>query len=194
MPTCILKQKQRLSPLPRSNLGRSHLNGPSLIGIKWTDDKYGWGSLRTCQGWKPIKRFPLWWKSIPSMYYAPSLAWDPVPSRLCLWWVLLKSSQWPPISTCLALTANHASPSGMSHYHFCLGREKQRSKTVLGDPNREYLKYRKHWKWGRGISLICFSCWQQQKEFSEGSRQKGWESREGEGRQCCWQEAGSRRQ
>ena len=116
------------------------------------------------------------------MYYAPSLARDPVPIRLCPWWVLLKSSQWPPISTCLALTANHASPSGTSHYHFCPGREKQRSKTALGDPNREYLKYQKNGKWGWGHFFNLFPLRQPQEEFSEGSRRKGWERSEGAGR------------
>ena len=66
----------------------------------------------------------------------------------------------------------------MSHYHFCPGREKQRSKTALGDPNREYLKYQKNGKWGWGHLFNLSLLQQQQEEFSEGSRRKGWESRE----------------
>ena len=114
------------------------------------DDKCRSGSLGICQGWKPVKCFPPWWKSVPPMYHASSLACAPFPSRLRPRWVLLKSSQWPPVSACLALTAKHASPGSISHYHFCPGREKQRSKTALGDPNREYLKYQRNGKWGRG--------------------------------------------
>lgn len=101
------------------------------------------------------------------------------------------------VSTCLALTVKHASPSSASHYHVCPGREKQRSKTALGNPNREYLKYQRKGKRGPGHLFNLPPLRREQEEFSEPSGQKGQGSREVQGgvreARCCWQEAGLKR-
>lgn len=117
------------------------------------------------------------------MMYLPS------PGAFCLpshpQWVPLKSSQRPLGLHLFSTCCRPCQAGSRSHYHFCPGKEKQRSETAQGEPTRESLKYQRYRKQGwniRSIFLARSSNRKLSKRFGQWSHKKG--------SKCCWQEEG----